>query len=206
MSVHGIQFLRELHSPSHLCLHPHFMMCNTASGAGGFKQQTGEKWLEPKLNAVVLGSYFDQFFSKSWICSVPDECVSPVNQKFVGGFFLRLHNLSRRTNGADNKLCAIIDSQTVQYKQSVCFFWLLVRNESGISILLFVCSTCHHQFFILSLEILLWRTTLSAKYSVSSPFVQASVRRSFSIIQDQNVVFHMVICFFCPFCPRLFFE
>ena len=49
-SVHGILFLRQLHFPSHPRLHPHFTRCNTASGAGGFKQRTGEKWLEPASN------------------------------------------------------------------------------------------------------------------------------------------------------------
>jgi len=104
-SVHGILFLRQLHLPSHPLLHPHFIRCSTAPGAGGFKHRTGEKWLEPASNVqpnatdTCLGD-FHQLSSKSWLYSVRAEYVSPVNQKLVEGFLLRLHDLSRETSEA----------------------------------------------------------------------------------------------------------
>ena len=67
-SVHGILFLWQLHLHSHPLLHLHFIRYSTASGAGGFKHRTGEKWLEP------------------CVCTVCDEYASPVNQKLMEGF------------------------------------------------------------------------------------------------------------------------
>ena len=113
-SVHGIWFLRQLHLPSHPLLHPHFIRCSTASGAGGFKHPTGEKWLEPasnvQPNATDAGKYgcFHQLSSKSWLCSVRAEYLSPVNQTLVEGFLLRLHDLSRGTSEALLLLCGFL--------------------------------------------------------------------------------------------------
>ena len=75
-SVHGILFFRQLHLPSHPLLHPHFIRCIIASGAGGFIHRTGEKWLEPASMSnqmqQVLGGVddFRQLSSKSWLCNV----------------------------------------------------------------------------------------------------------------------------------------
>ena len=58
----------QLHLRSHRLLHLHFIRHSTASGTGGFKHRTGEKWLEP------------------CVCTVCDEYASPVNQKLIEGF------------------------------------------------------------------------------------------------------------------------
>lgn len=122
-SVHGILFFRQLHLPSHPLLHPHFIRCIIASGAGGFKHRTGEKWLEPASMSnqmqQVLGGVddFRQLSSKSWLCNVHGVYVSPVNQKLVKGFLLRLHDLSRGTNEALLLLCGY--SIDTAHKQNV---------------------------------------------------------------------------------------
>ena len=91
-SVHGILFMWQLHLRSHPLLHLHFIRYSTASGAGGFKHRTREKWLEP------------------WLCSVCDEYASPVNQKLMEGFLFRLHDLSR---GASEAHC--VDLWSIQH-------------------------------------------------------------------------------------------
>ena len=58
--------------------------------------------------------------------------------------------------------------------------WLRVRSKSGISTLPLECvREVTINFFSLLFELLLWRTTLSAKYSVSSALVRMSERKSF---------------------------
>jgi len=67
----------------------------------------------------VLGGVgdFHQLSSKSCLCSVRAEYVSPVNQKLVKGFLLRLHDLSRGTSEAHLLLCEfLIDTA---HKQNV---------------------------------------------------------------------------------------
>ena len=49
-SVHGILFSRQLQFPLHPRLRLHLIRCSIASGADGFKQRTGDKWLEPASN------------------------------------------------------------------------------------------------------------------------------------------------------------
>jgi len=79
---------------SHPLLHLHFIRYSTASGAGGFKHRTGEKWLEP------------------WLCSVCEEYASPVNQKLMEGFLLRLHDFSRGASEAHLLLCGFVMDNT----------------------------------------------------------------------------------------------
>jgi len=58
--------------------------------------------------------------------------------------------------------------------------WLRVKSESGISTLPLVCVfEVTINYFSLLFELLLWRTTLSAKYSASSALVWISERKSF---------------------------
>ena len=101
-SVHGILFLWQLHLHSHPLLHLHFIRYSIASGAGGFKLRTGEKWLEP------------------WLCSVCDEYASPVNQKLMESFLLRLHDLSRGASEAHLLLCGfVIDKAHIQMRRQI---------------------------------------------------------------------------------------
>ena len=147
-SIHGILFLRQLHLPSHPRLHPHFMRCNTASGAGGFKQQLERSDLNlhqmSNQMQLVLGGTgeFHKLFSKSWICNVPDECVSPVSQKLVGGFLLRLHDLSRGTNGAHSLLYTFWIN--TEYRQSVPTESIHQRADQCHSRALLVHPGSHH--------------------------------------------------------------
>jgi len=120
-SVHGILFLQQLHLPSHPHLHPHFIRCSTASGGGGFKHRTGEKWLEHASN--VQPNAAGARCWEAWVifisfppnhgcvvCMFMYEYVSPVNQKLVEGFLLWLHDLSRgnRTSKALLLLCEFL--------------------------------------------------------------------------------------------------
>jgi len=58
----------------------------------------------------VLGGVgdFHQLSSKSWLCSVIAEYMTPVNQKLVEGFLFRLHDLSRETSEALLLLCGFL--------------------------------------------------------------------------------------------------
>ena len=56
----------------------------------------------------ALGGVGDQLSSKSWLCSVRAEYLSPVNQTLVEGFLLRLHDLSRGTSEALLLLCGFL--------------------------------------------------------------------------------------------------
>ena len=68
---------------------------------------------------LVLGEMDDshQPSSKSWIHSVPLECVSPANQQLVEGFILRLNDWSRGTSGAHSLLCMFWTD--TKYRKSV---------------------------------------------------------------------------------------
>jgi len=57
---------------------------------------------------------FINFPPKSWLCSVHAEYVSPVNQKLVEGFLLRLHDLSRGTSEALLLLCGFFKYTKLQ--------------------------------------------------------------------------------------------
>ena len=60
------------------------------------------------------------------------------------------------------------------------YSWLWVRSEYGISTLPLVCvPEVTISFFSLLLELLLWHTTLSAKYSISYLLVRISDKKSF---------------------------
>jgi len=86
-------------------LHIHFCF-HTLSGAvlpqelvdSKIEQERGDLNLRQISNQIqrVLGGVgdFHQLSSKSWLCSVRTEYVSPVNQKLVEGFLLQLHDLS----------------------------------------------------------------------------------------------------------------
>jgi len=69
--------------------------------------------------------------------------------------------------------------------------WLWVRSKSGISTLPLECvREVTINFFSLLLELLLWRTTLSAKYSLSSALVRICERKSF-----REIFWIKVVCF-----------
>ena len=69
--------------------------------------------------------------------------------------------------------------------------WLRVRSKSGIATLPLECvREITINFYNLLFELLLWRTTLSAKYSVSSALVRTSERKSF-----REIFWIKVVCF-----------
>jgi len=103
------------------CTFLHIQFCiHTLSGAvlpqelvdSNIEQERSDLNLCQMSNQMqqVLGGVgdFHQLSSKSWLCSVRAEYVSPVNQKLVEGFLLRLHDLSRGTSEALLLLCGFL--------------------------------------------------------------------------------------------------
>jgi len=123
-SVHGILFFFD----NYTFLHIHFRI-RTLSGAllpqelvdSNIEQERNDLNLRQISNQMqqVLGGVddFRQLSSKSWLCNVHGVYVSPVNQKLVEGFLLRLHDLTRGTNEALLLLCGY--SIDTAHKQNV---------------------------------------------------------------------------------------
>jgi len=100
-------------------LHIHFCIRNLSCAVlpqelvySNIEQERSDLNLRQMSNQMqqVLGGMgdFHQLSSKSWWCSVHAEYVSPVNQKLVEGFLLRLHDLSRGTSEALLLLCGFL--------------------------------------------------------------------------------------------------
>ena len=97
-------------------LHIHFCIRNLSCAVlpqelvySNIDQERSDLNLRQMSNQMqqVLGSVgdFHQFSSKLWLCSMHAEYVSPVNQKLVEGFLLRLNDLSTGTSEALLLLC-----------------------------------------------------------------------------------------------------
>jgi len=108
-NIHRILFIGYCFCNNYTFLHIHICI-RTLSGAvlpqelvdSNIEQERSDLNLCQMSNQMqqVLGGMnnFHQLSSKSWLCSVHAECVSPANQKLVEGFLLRLHDLSRGTS------------------------------------------------------------------------------------------------------------
>ena len=153
------------------------MRCNTSSGAGGFKQRTEEKWLEP-------GSI---------------ECVSPENQELSGGFRLVQHDLSKGTNRA-HLLCVdfgLIQNTDKAFQLTACISGQIVVISSA----LLVRPVSHHH-----MTWMLWRTSIWFCQQIYKTYQYLSEREN-PTVQKHSLVPSCCICpaqiCFSSSCPFL---
>ena len=118
-------------------LHIHFCI-HTLSGAvlpqelvdSNIQQERSDLNLRQMSNQMqqMLGNMddFHQLSSKSWLCSVRAEYLSPVNQTLVEGFLLRLHDLSRGTSEA---LYCCVDFWSIQHAKKTFRLRACIRGQ-----------------------------------------------------------------------------